>query len=57
MFHLHVYLCLQRPEEGIGSPGTEIKDRGELPCEFQELNPGPLGEQLSSHLSSPNIIK
>lgn len=42
-FILHVYflaympvghgvLCLWRPEEGIGCPGTEVTDGCELPC-------------------------
>lgn len=34
--------CLQRPEEGIGAPGTRNTDGCELPCACWGPNPGPL---------------
>ena len=34
------------PEEGIGSPGGRIIDACEPPSGCQELNQGPLNEQL-----------
>jgi hypothetical protein len=34
------------PAEGIGYPGTRIKDDYEPSCGFWESNPGPLKEQL-----------
>ena len=50
--------CLQSPEEGIRSLGTEVKDGCELPCGYWELNRDPCkSNQCSgqmSHLSSPN---
>jgi hypothetical protein len=37
-------MCLQRQEEGIGSPGTRITGC-ELPCRYWELNLDPQEEQ------------
>jgi hypothetical protein len=28
----YVHLCLQKSEEGIGSPGARVTDSCELPC-------------------------
>lgn len=42
----HVYACcLQRPEQGIRSLGSGVKDGCELSCKCWELNAGPLGGQ------------
>ena len=48
-FCLHVSLyiiCMQRPEEGIGSPRAGVTNGSELPCACWEENPVPLKEQL-----------
>ena len=37
--------CPQRPEEGIGTPGTGVTDNCELPCEYWESNLGLPEEQ------------
>ena len=37
-----VRLVPKRTQEGIGSPGTRIKDGCEQSCDCWELNPGPL---------------
>lgn len=44
--------CLQvcarpmlRPEDGVGTSATEVKDGCKLPCRCQELNLCPLKEQ------------
>lgn len=37
--------CLQKPEGGIGSPGTSNTGGCQLPCECWEPNPRPLQEQ------------
>ena len=36
---------LQRPEEDVGSLGTEAIDGCELPCGYWDLNSGSLQEQ------------
>lgn len=36
------YVCLQRPEEGIGSLWIGVTDAGELPGGYWEENPSPL---------------
>lgn len=41
--------CWQRPENGIGSPGTEVTDRCELPQGFWDVNQGSLGWLPSLH--------
>ncbi|XP_041911063.1 cystatin-like 1 [Arvicola amphibius] len=41
-------MCLQRPEEGIGSPETGVAGGCELPCGFWEPNFGRLQEQQLS---------
>ena len=38
--------CLQKPERGVGSPGTGVIDGCELSHGCWELNPGLLEEQL-----------
>ena len=38
--------CLQRPEEGIGSPETGVLNSRKLTCGCWESIPGPLEEQL-----------
>ena len=38
----------KRPEDGIGSLGTEVTDGCELPCGFWESNLGPLEGQPAS---------
>lgn len=46
MFCLHIYLCtpgvqyLQKPEKGVGTPGSGVTDGCELPCRSWELNLG-----------------
>lgn len=42
----HMYTVHIRPEEGIGSPRSRIRDVCEPQAGCQELNPGPLDEQL-----------
>ena len=43
----HNMKCPQRPEEGIGSPGTGVRDSCKPPCECWELNLDPLeGQQV-----------
>lgn len=44
--------------EHIGSPGTEVVDNCELPCECLELNPGRLDDQpvLLTTYRSPQIF-
>lgn len=42
-----VHLCLGRPIEGIGPPGTGVVDGCEAPWGSWRLNPGPL-QELSS---------
>lgn len=42
--HLHAW-CLWRQEEGVGVPGTAVREGREPPCGSWELNPDPLGEQ------------
>ncbi|ERE67235.1 MMP37-like protein [Cricetulus griseus] len=42
---LHVYLCPERPEEGIGLPGIGVTDSCEPSCGFWEWNPGLLEMQ------------
>jgi hypothetical protein len=39
-----VHKCLQRPEEGIGAPGSEVTSSGEPLCGFWEPNLDPLQE-------------
>lgn len=46
--HLLYVWCLQRPEEGSGSPGTWITDVFEPSSGWWNLNLGPLEEQLES---------
>lgn len=41
---MHWYMCHMLAWWN-GSPGTGATDRCELPCGYQELNPGPLEEQ------------
>ncbi|CAO2634374.1 E3 ubiquitin-protein ligase NEDD4, partial [Lemmus lemmus] len=36
--------CLDKTEEGVGSPGSEVTDGCEPPCGCWELNPGSLEE-------------
>ncbi|XP_038177019.1 E3 ubiquitin-protein ligase NEDD4 isoform X7 [Arvicola amphibius] len=36
--------CLDKTEEGVGSPGSEVTDSCEPPCGCWELNPGSLEE-------------
>ena len=38
--------CLQRPKEGMGSPGTGVKVDCKLPCGCWGLNLGLLQDQL-----------
>lgn len=47
--------CLQKPEEGIGSPETEVMVGCELPCAFWELNLAPLEEQSVSLTTEPSL--
>lgn len=44
VFHVHVWYQ-QRPEKGIGFPGTGITGNCELPCGCWESNWAPLEEQ------------
>lgn len=34
----------ERPEKGMGFPGTRVTDNYELSCRYWELNPAPLKE-------------
>lgn len=45
-----------RPEEGIVSPGTGIRDSWEPPCVRWESNPGPVEEQLMSLTTEPSLL-
>jgi hypothetical protein len=40
VYHMYA-LCLQRVEEGIGSPRTRVIDGCELPSGYWGPNPGP----------------
>lgn len=44
MYHVCAW-CLQRPEEGIKSPGARIPGGSELTCGCYESNLSPLEEQ------------
>lgn len=50
MFFLHVYMyttcmqCPQKPEEGVRSPGTGVRDTCESLCRYWKMNPGSLQE-------------
>jgi hypothetical protein len=44
LYHMRAW-CWQRPQEGVGSSGTEVTDGCESPCGCWELNPGPLEKQ------------
>lgn len=51
---LHAW-CLQRPEEGVTSPGIGVRGGCEIPCQCWELGLGPQQEQpvvftVRSHL-------
>ena len=47
--------CLWKPEEDITFPETEITDACEPLCGCQELNPGPLEEQLVFLTTEPSL--
>ena len=46
---------VQRAEEGIRCPRTEVADGCELPCWCQELNPSPLQEQPVLLTTEPSL--
>jgi hypothetical protein len=45
----------QRPAEGIGSPGTTVRNSCELPSGCQELNLDPLEEQPLLLITEPSL--
>lgn len=45
----------QRPEEGVGSPGTGVTDGCQLPCGFWESNPDPQKEQPVLLTAGPSL--
>jgi hypothetical protein len=47
--------CLQRPEEGVRSPGAEDTDSCELPCGYWELNLGPRQESPVLLTTEPSL--
>ena len=47
--------CLQRSEEGVGSPRTGVIDGCEPPCRCQELNSGLLEEQPVLLTTKPSL--
>lgn len=54
----HLCLVPKSTEEGIGSPGTRVKDGCEQSCDYWELYPGPLEETpvlLTSGLSLQSL--
>lgn len=40
--HMHAWY-MQRPQEGIGSPGTGLSDGFDFSCRYWQLNPVPIG--------------
>lgn len=40
-----MHTSVQKPEEGIGSPGAGVTEGCELPCRYGELNLDPMEEQ------------
>ena len=52
------YACLVtvRPDEGIRSPRTRVRDSFELPCECWELNLVPLQEKIKCSLPSLQLL-
>lgn len=56
---LYVYcVCryLQRPDEGIGSPGTEFQVVVKLPdVDTRKMNPHPLEEQQTFLITEPSL--
>lgn len=51
----HIHVVLQKPEEGLESPGTGVTDGCEAPCGGLELNMGHLEEQLAVLTSDPSL--
>jgi len=47
--------CPQRPEKGIGYPGTGVIEGCEPPCDYWELNSGPLGDQPGPLTAKPSL--
>lgn len=41
-----LHACIWTMQMPVGSPGTGVTDGSEPPCEWWELNPHPLQEQL-----------
>ena len=59
VFFLHVCLCttcLQRPEEGVGSPGTRVTGCWELPSGCWEWNPCSLEGQPVLLMAEPSPL-
>lgn len=64
MFCGHAYLCtlciawcLQRLEEGTGSPGTRVTGGCKQPCRYWASNCSPFpGQQVSNHLSTSLFV-
>jgi hypothetical protein len=50
VYILHACLC-----EGVGSPGTGIRDSYKLPHEYWVLNQAPLKEQPVLLISEPSL--
>ena len=50
-----MHVCPQRPEEGIGSPGTEVTDNCKPPCGCWELNSGLLEDQPVLSTAEPSL--
>ncbi|XP_060240758.1 E3 ubiquitin-protein ligase NEDD4 isoform X1 [Meriones unguiculatus] len=58
--------CLDKQEDGVGSPGSEVTDGCEPPCGCWELNPGSLEEEhvlfttepcLQSHNDNTRVVR
>lgn len=64
VFYAHVYVSISvhfvhawylLETEGDGFPGKRVTSCCELPCECQNLNPDPLGEQPVSLSPEPSL--
>lgn len=55
MFVQHIHVVLQKPEEGLESPGTGVTDGCEAPCGGLELHMGHLEEHLAVLTSDPSL--